>query len=801
MSHNIYSKFDVDQNGVILNNSKNSVRTQLGGTIAGNSALASGTAKVILNEVNSSNPSQLKGYIEVAGSKAEVVIANPSGITCNGCGFINVSRSTLTTGVANIDSEGNLTGYDVDKGKITIEGDGLNTKTQDYTDIIARSVEINSSIWAKDLKITTGRNTVDAKNAVVTQLSDDGSTAPELALDVKGLGGMYANQITLIGTESGVGVSNAGIISASAGSVNLAANGDIKNSGQIIGSGSVTLVGSNISNTGTISSNSTVLLQGSGNITNTSYIKANKGDVIVLVGADVNNSGDIYNTTGSSTKKGDIYLLGSGDVVNSGNISSAGAITLYGNNAKLTTGATAYSNTNTNITGYSSIANGGIVKANGTVTLASAVNNSGSIISNGGQAISITGKGIDNSGFIYNSAGSSSKKGDVELVSSGDLDNSGSISSAGSITLYGSNVNLTTGATVYSNANTSITGYDSVINDGIVQDNGTVTLASTGEVNNSGSLISNGRQAIPIKGKGINNSGFIYNVTGSWLKNGDIELISSDDINNSGSISSSGSINLTGANVTLALASTLDSNKDTHITATGDVVNKGTVKANGEVVVESAGEINNSGSILGNNGNAITLTGKSINNSGYIYNNVGSSSKSYNVTLVSSDDIVNTGEIYSKGNLILTSKNLENSGIISSGSVLTSTQSGDLDNSGTLQSTGNMTISSEGAFSNTSIVNSQKNLTITSASLNSTSDSMLYANSGNLTVTTSGALVANGTNYASNTLTMNGYSIDVSNSQTKAKTINFNAENGVVDISGANITKIASSSWWSWLFG
>ncbi|MCZ5750933.1 filamentous hemagglutinin N-terminal domain-containing protein [Escherichia coli] len=36
-----------------------------------------GEARIILNEVNSRNPSQLNGFVEVAGKKAQVVIANP----------------------------------------------------------------------------------------------------------------------------------------------------------------------------------------------------------------------------------------------------------------------------------------------------------------------------------------------------------------------------------------------------------------------------------------------------------------------------------------------------------------------------------------------------------------------------------------------------------------------------------------------------------------------------------------------------------------------------------------------------
>lgn len=92
VSHNKYQRFDVDQRGVILNNSAAIVRTQLGGYIAGNDNLKGGEASLILNEVTSALPSSLRGYIEVGGKAAPVVIANPYGITCDGCGVINSQR-------------------------------------------------------------------------------------------------------------------------------------------------------------------------------------------------------------------------------------------------------------------------------------------------------------------------------------------------------------------------------------------------------------------------------------------------------------------------------------------------------------------------------------------------------------------------------------------------------------------------------------------------------------------------------------------------------------------------------------
>ena len=75
VSRNVYRQLDVQSNGAILDNARNNAQTQLGGWVQGNPNLASGTARVILNEVNSNNSSQLRGFIS-AGDRAQVVIAN-----------------------------------------------------------------------------------------------------------------------------------------------------------------------------------------------------------------------------------------------------------------------------------------------------------------------------------------------------------------------------------------------------------------------------------------------------------------------------------------------------------------------------------------------------------------------------------------------------------------------------------------------------------------------------------------------------------------------------------------------------
>ncbi|MDO2023758.1 filamentous hemagglutinin N-terminal domain-containing protein, partial [Escherichia coli] len=100
--------------------------------------------------MNSRNPSQLNGFVEVAGKKAQVVIANPAGISCDGCGFINANRATLTTGQPQM-KNGSLTGFSVERGEIQVTGKGMDASRTDYTDIIARSVKINAGMWRSSL--------------------------------------------------------------------------------------------------------------------------------------------------------------------------------------------------------------------------------------------------------------------------------------------------------------------------------------------------------------------------------------------------------------------------------------------------------------------------------------------------------------------------------------------------------------------------------------------------------------------------------------------------------------------------
>ncbi|MFW7523638.1 hemagglutinin repeat-containing protein [Vibrio ostreicida] len=227
LSHNKYQQFNVDSKGLILNNSTAQLaQSQLGGLLQNNPNLNGKSASVILNEVTGANRSKLEGYTEVFGQSANVILANPYGITCDGCGFINTPRVTFSTGTPEFE-KGALSGFNVAEGSVSIEGLGLDASNQTYFDIISRTAEINSAIHANDLSIITGSNQVEYRTNKAIKQANSSSDKPQLAIDSSSIGGMYAGRIALIATEDGVGV-NVGELSTSQGNITISANGGVR---------------------------------------------------------------------------------------------------------------------------------------------------------------------------------------------------------------------------------------------------------------------------------------------------------------------------------------------------------------------------------------------------------------------------------------------------------------------------------------------------------------------------------------------------------------------------------------------
>ncbi|KDR29092.1 MULTISPECIES: filamentous hemagglutinin N-terminal domain-containing protein [Caballeronia] len=348
VSVNNYSQFDVQRQGAILNNAATITQTQQAGYVNGNPNLTPGReARIIVNQVQSNSPSQLRGYLEVAGSRAEVVVANPQGILVDGAGFINTSRAVLTTGTPNFGPSGNLTGFNVTGGTITVQGAGLNVTNVDQVDLLSRAIQANAAIYANNLNVVAGANQIDHDTLNATPIAGAGP-APSVAIDVGALGGMYSNRIYLTSNEYGAVTLRGGSI-ANHGTVNAQTDLQVtgasldNNGGTLHAANNVTVdAGAQLTNNGgTISAGQRAklnarTLDNSGGTTQAAQLAitatnlANRAGVITQTGAgpmSVAVSGTLDNSNGGRLESNSTDLtLAPATLINDG-----GTITHAGN--------------------------------------------------------------------------------------------------------------------------------------------------------------------------------------------------------------------------------------------------------------------------------------------------------------------------------------------------------------------------------------------------------------------------------------------------------------------------------------
>ena len=317
VSRNEYETFNVPDKGAILNNSYTLSKTELAGYVQGNNNMAERPAKIIVNEVTGAGSTSMDGFLEVAGNRADVVIANPNGITVNGGGFINTGKAFLTTGKPVYDGEDHLQRFDITGGDILIEGKGLGGKETGSLAILSRAVKINAGIWAKDLHITTGANNIDAKTLEASAIEGKGGR-PAFALDTAAIGGMYAGRITLVGTEKGLGVNNSGTWSAE-DNLTLDWNGDLKNSGTIYSKGNADLRASHLENDKTIAAERNLSAAAKENI-------RNQGKLLAGENMDI-YAGKTLDNAGHAMESGNNLSIETGDAINNtaGTIKSGGS--------------------------------------------------------------------------------------------------------------------------------------------------------------------------------------------------------------------------------------------------------------------------------------------------------------------------------------------------------------------------------------------------------------------------------------------------------------------------------------------
>lgn len=685
LSHNQYQNYNVGQEGLILNNATGRLtQTQLGGLVQNNPNLKAGQeARAIINEVVGANRSQLQGYTEVAGKAANVMVANPYGITCNGCGFINTPNVTLTTGKPQLDAQGNLQSLEVTKGAISIEGKGLDGSQADAVSIIARATEINAGIHAKDLNVTLGANRVGADGSV-TPIAGEGA-APSVAVDTGALGGMYANRIHLVSSENGVGV-NLGNLNARQGDMVLDAQGRLSVNNSLT-SGTLTAKGSSIALQGEHKAGGNVAL------TAQQDIALNGASLGSDASLDLNSQGSIT-LKGSSVKAGqNVRLSGANlNVDNSSSGSAVDALQLSATSQLDNAGQLAAAKT-LDIQA-AQIANRGSLASNGDVQVrTNTLQQNGKLLAQGKNTLAVSGQ-LTNRDEI---SGSSLN------IQSGTLDNSGKLISTGDATITANRLNQ----------------------DGIFSAQGNALFSVADTFSNSGNLVS---QRLQIDAPTLNNSGEMVShgdavinsdtlqQNGSITARGDAQLTARGMLENQGAISSQNALilnsaqlrnmgSLTAPNLTLTTGQISNggllqgSNQLSLNSGQLDNLAAGTISSDNDFALDLP-QLNNSGLIT--SGKTLVVSGDQLNNSGEI--NAASLSARYGHLdnqlggkLLASDPLQLHGDVLTNQGIIAAAtlnsdvSQINNSGTLQ-GDKAVSLQGSGLTNSGTLLSAGQLSV-------------------------------------------------------------------------------------------------------------
>ncbi|WLH14025.1 hemagglutinin repeat-containing protein [Pseudomonas hefeiensis] len=544
LSHNQFKDYNVGSNGVILNNATNVTQaTQLGGIILGNPNLKGAGAKIILNEVNGGNPSQLRGYTEVAGQSAHVIVANPYGISCNGCGFINTPKATLTTGKPIIEN-GQLSRYQVDQGSVAIEGAGLNANNVDRFEIITRSAKINAEIQAKNLTIIAGRNDVNANTLNATARADDGSTKPQLAIDSSALGGMYAGAIKLVGTEAGVGVKLDGKMVASGGDIQLDANGHLSMA-ETAATGAVDIQAKSVETRGQVYAGSRLDVKTPGDLTSQNNLVA-RDSIRLDSGGTLSNNGIIeagVNADNSRNTAGDVTLTAK-------QLNNGGRTVIASRDLNVTTTA-ALNNQGGTLSGQrKTTVTGNMVDNRNKGRLLGGTElhlNADQVLNSQGGLINSQGLLTANLGHLENNAGELSSLNSATLIL-GSLDN------LTGLVMAGKNLDITnTGAIKNQGGELSSQGVMTVRtasldnrSKGTVAANGKLVVTATGKVNNADQgLIASRSAGVELEASSLDNA------KGTLQGKGLVTVDVSGDIDNQGGtiIAQDADLNIEAANL------------------------------------------------------------------------------------------------------------------------------------------------------------------------------------------------------------------------------------------------------------
>lgn len=749
ISHNRFTDYNVGKEGLILNNATGKLNpTQLGGLIQNNPNLkAGGEAKGIINEVTGGKRSLLQGYTEVAGKAVNVMVANPYGITCDGCGFINTPHATLTTGKPVMNADGSLQALEVTEGSITINGAGLDGTRSDAVSIIARATEVNAALHAKDLTVTAGANRVTADGRV-RALKGEGDV-PKVAVDTGALGGMYARRIHLTSTESGVGV-NLGNLYARDGDITLDASGrlTVNNS---LATGAVTAKGQGVTLTGdhkaggnlSVSSRRDIVLS-NGTLNSDKDLSLTAGGRITQQNEKLTAGRDVTLAAKNITQDTASQINAARDIVTvaSDTLTTQGQITAGQN---LTASATTLTQDGILLAKSHAGLNAGTLNNSGavqgaTLTLGSTtLSNSGSLLSGGPLTMNTRD---------FTQSGRTGAKGKVDIMASGKLTSTGLLVSDDALVLKAQDVTqngvLSGGKGLTVSAQTLSSGKKSVTHSDAAMTLNVTTVALDGETSAGDTLrvqadrLSTAAGAQLQSGKNLSINARDARLAGTQAAQQTMVVNASEKLTHSGK-SSAPSLSLSAPELTssgVLVGSALNTQSQT-LTNSGllqgeasltvntqrlDNQQNGTLYSAADLTLDIP-DIRNSGLITGDNG--LMLNAVSLSNPGKII----ADTLSVRATTLDGDGLLQgagalalAGDTLSQGShgrwltaddLSLRGKTLNTAGTTQGQNI--TVQADRWANSGSVLATGNLTASATGQLTSTGDIMSQGDTTLKAA--------------------------------------------------------------------------------------
>jgi filamentous hemagglutinin len=285
---------------------------------------------------------------------------------------------------------------------------------------------------------------------------------PAFGIDVAQLGGMYAGKITLVGTEAGLGVRNAGAIGATGGDLVLQSNGWLTNTGNLLASGNIQSTTTGLTtNSGTLYANGNTTVMGQAGVVNSgnATLGAQGSTTVQATGAGAQVSSATgaviaagLNTDGSIAASGNLTISAadavtvSGKALAGGNASISGSqlnladSTLRGQGMSLTAtaGDIDVSRTNLNATGMLATSTAQTLRTDAATVVAGQLGLMAGSLSNLGGQITQTGTaggGVSALGQINNTGGRLASNGNTTLQAQSLANQGGTVQTTGSADL------------------------------------------------------------------------------------------------------------------------------------------------------------------------------------------------------------------------------------------------------------------------------------------------------------------------------------------------------------------------------